>query len=350
MMKKLGIGSQSSQSSSATSTADSATFISALTTDDIPDMRDDSVQLVIPQPKAKQSRDLPPRPKPLKMKIKTQETSFEEPKIYSPPSGATAKSQPIKSPDPSIISSPPSSVSPSDAPSVHVSVYTAQNVEFVATKLASIPHLLVEEILSDSDKLVEDAIDRLARRCRKSDEIRDEAYRAGGHAIIVMVMRRWRDNELIQAGGCRCITNMTCQFPDAKRSFAMIGGVESAIVAMQTYPDSQQVQGYGCGALMNILCGHTDETADVSLAMAHKFVNELDGIAIVVRAMQAFPDDTKIQLGGCGLFQNLAQNKSFIYSMMQEGAVAAVGSSLAAHPSDPNIKKAAGSFMKKVFA
>ena len=71
---------------------------------------------------------------------------------------------------------------------------------------------------------------------------------------------------------------------------------------------------------------------------------------IVVRAMNNFPDDTKIQLGGCGLFQNLAQNKAYIYSMMQEGAVAAVGSSLTAHPSDPNIKKAAGAFMKKVFA
>ena len=100
---------------------------------------------------------------------------------------------------------------------------------------------------------------------------------------------------------------------------------------------------------MNIICGHRSDTMDVGLSMADRFVNELDGIAIVVKAMTKFPKDTKIQLGGCGLFQNLAQNKSYIYSMMQEGAVAAVGSSLTSHPHDPNIKKAAGAFMKRVF-
>lgn len=223
------------------------------------------------------------------------------------------------------------------------------DVDFIAPELTPVVHMLLEEVLSDNDKVVEDAVDRLARRCRKSEEIRDEAYRAGGHAIIIMTMRKWRENEIIQAGGCRCITNMTCQFPDAKKSFSKIGGIESVIVAMQEYPDSLQVQGYGCGALMNIICGHGAETADVALTMADRFVNGLDGIAVVVRAMRSFPEDTKIQLGGCGLFQNLAQNKAYIYSMMQEGAVAAVGASLSAHPNDQNIKKAAGSFMKKVF-
>ncbi|CAB9497071.1 armadillo repeat containing 6 [Seminavis robusta] len=229
---------------------------------------------------------------------------------------------------------------------------TNPNLDFepMAPNLDSIPRLLLEEVLSTNAKVAEDAIDRLARRCRKSAEIREEAFRAGGHAIVIMVMRQWRDNEAIQAGGCRCITNMTCQFPDAKKSFAMIGGVESTLVAMKNYPNSLQVQGYGCGSLMNILCGHTDEGADSSMAMSRRFVNDLNGIAVVVEAMKQFPQDSKIQLGGCGLFQNLAQEKSFVYNMMQAGAVAAVGASLETHPGDPNIKKAAGSFMKKVFA
>ena len=97
--------------------------------------------------------------------------------------------------------------------------------------LDPVPKLLLEELLSNNGKIVEDAVDRLARKCRKSPEIRYEAYRVGGHAAVVIAMRQWRSNETIQAGGCRCITNMTCQLPAAKRSFAMIGGVESVVVA-----------------------------------------------------------------------------------------------------------------------
>jgi hypothetical protein len=347
--KKMGMASkdESSDSESSSGSVDSETFISGLT-DDIPEMRDDSVQLLVPAHRSHQNRDLPPRPKQLQ-KGKTHVTMQIKPQpkeaAASPPTVVTTKTHSSNS-----LTSSPASVEGSGAEnSIVVTVRSATNVEFVSTNLSSLPHLLIEEILNENPNIVSDAIDRLARRCRKSEEIRDEAYRAGGHAIIVMAMRRWRDNELIQAGGCRCMTNMSCQYPDAKRSFAMIGGVESALMSMKTFPDSLQVQGFGCGALMNILCGHSEDKFDVSLKISERFVNQLDGISTVVEAMKRFPEDTKIQLGGCGLFQNLAQNKAFIYSMMQGGAVAAVGASLTSHPSDPSIKKAAGAFMKKVF-
>ena len=382
MFKRMGLGAKddsSTLSSIGSSTADSETFISGLT-EDIPDMRDDSVQLKIPQPKA--PPPLPPKPKPLKMDFRAKkkppaQTTREQPnQLPQPQLLQQPKPEPIvqpadpRTPPPSVITAlksvssskpetvtvtkrAPTTLQLTPAASIHEPDSPTKGfecVDFIVPELDSIPQLLIEEVLNENSSVVEDAVDRLARRCRKSDEMRDEAYRAGGHAVLVMAMRRWRENETIQAGGLRCITNMTCQFPEAKKSFAAVGGVESAIVAMQEYPDSLQVQGYACGALMNILCGHKDDTSDAALTIADRFVNHLNGIPIVVKAMTSFPDDSKIQLGGCGLFQKLADNKAYIYTMMQEGAVAAVGASLTSHPSDPSIKKAAGSFMKKVFA
>ena len=233
----------------------------------------------------------------------------------------------------------------------------------VVPTLEAIPKLLVEGVLHSNQKVVESAIDKLARHCRKSADARRDAYRAGGHAVIVMAMRTWRTSESIQAGGCRCITNMTCQFLQAKKSFAMIGGIESVLVAMRAFPKSQSVQCYGSGALMNMLvCKQSSSSSyeppendsspeDTAATMAERFVRDMDGIASVVAAMKKFPADAKIQLGGCGLFQNLAsQNPEFMKVMMQYGALGAVGASLESHPHDANIKSAAGSFMKKVFS
>ena len=237
----------------------------------------------------------------------------------------------------------------------------------VAPTLDAIPKLLLEGVLHSNAKVVEDAIDKLARHCRKSADARREAYRAGGHAVIVMAMRTWRTSETIQAGGCRCITNMTCQFLQAKKSFATIGGIESVLVAMKSFPKSQPVQCYGCGALMNMLvCKQSSSRSssrspdpspddsspeDTTATMAERFVHDLEGISLVVAAMKEFPTDAKIQLGGCGLFQNLAsQNPDFLKIMMKHGALGAVGASLESHPHDANIKSAAGSFMKKIFS
>jgi len=237
--------------------------------------------------------------------------------------------------------------------------YVEVQLEPVYAPLEAIPKLLLEDVLSNNGKMVEEAMDRLARKCRKSATIREEAYRAGGHAVIVMVMRQWRNNKVIQSGGCRCMTSLTTEMPLAKKSLAMIGGVESVVVAMTRYPESKDVQCHALGALVNMLCAdgqgekdHAGDDAvdDVSLEMSTLFVHKLNGVSMVVDSMKRFPKEAKIQLGGCTLLLNLAREQSFVTTIMQFGAVAAVGASLESHPKDTNIKNAAGSFMKNVFA
>ena len=201
-----------------------------------------------------------------------------------------------------------------------------------------IPRLLFEGMTSQKATTVETAVEGLADIFRLSGGKRVEAYEAGGHAVLITIMKKWMHNESIQTSSCRCIQNMSCTHNEAKESFAAIGGLESILTAMRTFPTSQRVQRSGCGALMNLLSGN-DEESKILQTMSKKFVQEYEGIPLVVNAMRTFPQELKVQLWGNGLFQNLAQTKSFRLDMMRGGAVTAAGASLEGHCDDASIQQ-----------
>ncbi|CAB9497070.1 armadillo repeat containing 6 [Seminavis robusta] len=227
--------------------------------------------------------------------------------------------------------------------------YECSATDPVVVNLDIIPKLLFEGMVSQKATTVENAVENLADIFRLSSEKRIEAYQAGGHAVLVVTMKKWRLNESIQTSSCRCIQNMSCTNAEAKESFAVVGGMEAVLNAMRTFPKSQRVQRSACGALMNLLSGSDEERAILD-AMADKFVKEWDGIALIVAAMRNFPKEVKIQLWGNGLFQNLAQNRNYRMKMMKSGAVTAAGGSLEQHSDDENIKQYASKFLRIMFS
>ena len=219
------------------------------------------------------------------------------------------------------------------------------STDLVVVNLDIIPKLLFEGMVADDAKTVETAVENLADLFRLSADKRMEAHEAGGHAVLVVTMQKWIRNESIQTSSCRCIQNMSCTNTEAKESFACIGGLECIINAMRAYPSSQRVQRSGCGALMNLLSG-SDDDSEMLDAMSQKFVNEYDGIALIVAAMKNYPDEIKIQLWGNGLFQNLAQVKEFRRELMRGGAVTAAGASMEKYPDEGPVLTYAAKFLK----
>jgi len=227
---------------------------------------------------------------------------------------------------------------------------SSMDMDPAVAHLSIIPKLLFEGMVNEKAATVESAVEYLADMFRLSSDKRIESYQAGGHTVLVVTMTKWVANESIQTSSCRCIQNMTCTNAHAKESFAIVGGLEAVVTAMRSFPTSQRVQRSGCGAVMNLLSGHEDEGSHILTNMATRFVNDYDGIALVVKAMQEFPEEVKIQLWGNGLFQNLATHPEFRLPLMKSGAITATGGSLELYSDHELIRQYASKFLKVMFS
>jgi hypothetical protein len=175
------------------------------------------------------------------------------------------------------------------------------------SRLEAIPKILAGELWSEKADVVAAALEKLADLCFHSDleknveeQNRTALREFGGHLAIVVAMKKWMRDAMVQAAGCRALQNAGIVEDADSEAFhdlaVQVGALDTVLAAMKNYPTDEKVQKYGCGALLNL--GWYLHNAEI-------VVFELGGIAAFLNAMIAFPTIVSIQRRGCAFLKNL---------------------------------------------
>ena len=123
----------------------------------------------------------------------------------------------------------------------------------------------------------------------------------GGIAVVVIAMRRYGDNVLIQETGCAALCNLTLGCTAIQTKIVSEGGIVAVVTAMRQHGENVEVQKWGCGALRNLTPKSVDNRAKVVAA---------GGVDTVLSAMQRHEANPHIQEQGCWALKNFTLSNS----------------------------------------
>jgi hypothetical protein len=223
------------------------------------------------------------------------------------------------------------------------------------------PKILFEGLQSENPGTVARATQELDDLLNILPPLREQLHKdfldLGGHATIVLTMRKWPGNAKILSGLCLCVGRMVMLHDgengdgtDANlvSSFVKMGGVHTLCQALVAFADTASVQSNGMLALAK-LCGNCE--AESSGRVVKLFVGELQGVSLVSKAMKAFPDEELVQENGCWLLNNLCRSGGHEEaSVIKSKALMVVAASIQRFPDNVNIEKDAGNLMKAVLS
>lgn len=176
-----------------------------------------------------------------------------------------------------------------------------------------------------------------------SEQNRREAYDLGAHIMALMAMRKWPLNEKVQLYACSFITLLAKREQKGYRmAFVQAGGFHTIVKALQTFPEEKCLQSSGFRAIYNLI--HDD------FDYLHKFVNQMDGIQVLLRPMTKYTDHTCLLTACCAVFGLLAKEPEFRGPLKAAGVVSAVAMISEKHVDNRGIQTHAGIFMKRVYS
>lgn len=229
---------------------------------------------------------------------------------------------------------PPPSNSSSTTPSV-----TQPNLD-------EIPRLILVDLQKDNLEEIEQALKNLRQRINHGsdvsrEEMRKDALLVGAPGVIIRNMQRWRRCPSIQVYGCQCLTNLSYSVLERKIAVVNSGGVEAMVDAMKSLPEYLAVQHSAINALANILSRLPDVTK--------RFVEEWQGLELIVRAQKRFLHDVGMQRSCCRIFFNLAFDSDIKEELYKAGAISSVGIAIEHHSEDVEVRRLGTKFMNKLF-
>lgn len=210
------------------------------------------------------------------------------------------------------------------------------------------PKLLVD-LQSEDPNIVVDTLRRLkalfdVEDVAESTKHRKLATGLGTATIIVIIMRKFQMNEPIQELSFDCLSSLTFETKIARVAFAQMGGVEAVVSAIWMFPDSVLVLDCGFCIIMNAL---SDDDQDGE-SIAKLFVEQLDGLPLIHKAMKNFPECASLQGSCCGLLNNLAVRKTFHKAIHESGAIVTVGAALHSHMRNEKVREGANAFLNVI--
>jgi len=224
----------------------------------------------------------------------------------------------------------------------------AQASTTVKAELGDIQKLIMEDLSSNDANIVKKTLTELANSClnneKGSDTNRKAIFNAGGHALIVLAMKKWHDNFLIQAEACRALQNISCfvSHETVVVPIVSIGGIEAVLSSMKTFPDVQSVQRSGCGALIVFICNKEDS--------AKHLVLKLGELSTVINAMKAFPNNVDIQKCVCMMLYEISRWSETKTGIGKAGGIVAIASAIENHPDSDDVQKCARKAMQNLFS
>ncbi|CAB9507579.1 ARM [Seminavis robusta] len=270
-----------------------------------------------------------------------------------PPSKSRSKRHRLSAEDtkPEVVESSPIVVQPSEEP--------ASEQFIVAPKLDEIPQLLFVELQKGKPEDVVEALNRIhdLYYLGDKDDINDPGMknwentrRLGPIGIVVMIMRRWSPNHDIQNMSCSALCNLLYDRSTAKMALVQCGGVEAVTSAMKNFPQSEDLQTNACNTLRNTFINLTTNPKVVK-DCACCFVEELEGVDLLVKTMKEFPDNTSILEDCCMVFNNLAACfKQHQDIFIDAGVVEAVAAVQKKHSNNKDLKEGTKQFMSVMFS
>ncbi|CAB9530185.1 unknown protein [Seminavis robusta] len=175
-------------------------------------------------------------------------------------------------------------------------------------------------------------------------------------------MMKWYDDTKIQHFSLGCLALFLYDSWEGSLEVNKIHGIQAIVRAMRSFPRSEDVQESAMLALANGIVTDEDIDYDVGTTddfkeelkvatreMSKLFVEELDGIALVVNAMTAFPNHQDVQMSGCSLLAKLSHREEFFETMKNTRAVGVVGMILGNFAGDVELIGKATRFMVNVW-
>ena len=208
--------------------------------------------------------------------------------------------------------------------------------------------ILIEDLQKTDSALVAAGLEKLLTLLGKKNGARKyqkRAYSLGAHTIVSLVMKRWPSIETIQASGCQCLGYLAYYktLPAVR-----CGCVEAIVYAMKAYPNSPLVQSGGCCVLMNTISGC--ETKHIVIKrVTYRFVKEMDGIPLVLKALEKFSDDEDVRQCGLGVFVNLSLDSLLQDPLKKAGVLMAALGVLNKYPDDELVKEFNKNIVSNIF-
>jgi len=230
----------------------------------------------------------------------------------------------------------------------------AAAADVAVPEYGEIPALLLVEMQKDNCVDVCKAVEALSdlisvdedneARYKKN---RADATRFGAIAIILVLMtKRWPKNEKLQISCSFFLAEFSFENTnDFTNTLVELGGIEAIVNALRAFPSPScwMVQCNCCSALANL-------SQNWETSAAERFVNDLEGIALVVNVMRSTcRDEANAFANACELFSNLAAKKAeFRTKLTAAGALGIMATALEKHSDNPEVKKYAHQMMKNM--
>jgi hypothetical protein len=157
--------------------------------------------------------------------------------------------------------------------------------------------------------------------------------RAGGHAVILSVLKRHEKYARVQSTGMRALQNLSCGIGnDIEARMVEAYAVETVSQAMKRFPEDESVQRCGCGLFANLswVC-----------SSAKKRIIAEGGVSVIVSAMKNHPDSKKLQFWGCKVLDNMKGSPEGKAAVLDAGGCSAIFAAVENHRNDEEIVKAA---------
>jgi len=219
----------------------------------------------------------------------------------------------------------------------------------------SVLQLVTEDLMSEKWKLVDCALFRLLELCC-NDDMKQETeqqlhhatanrirfIKAGGHALIVGVMKKFGHIADIQATACRFIQNFLCR--DREGAFSellgSVDGIERIMDALQRFITSAEnsnsdnvdarVHRYACGALTALVCS--------SMKMVQRLMNKPGNLRVFLDAMKVNMENNKEATGICRVLHFISTSAQFCNEIAATGGMEEIAREMRQYPQKQDVQ------------
>jgi hypothetical protein len=219
---------------------------------------------------------------------------------------------------------------------------------FHAKMVSPLPAYILAGLLAESPLVVEEASFEIGNATIGSNHVCKAFHEVRGHDLMMLVLLKWPCHEAIQAQCYRALASVaecTPAFRNALRSKKR--WLEITVGSLVRFQSSAQVQLFGSSLISNLVVV-SREGQDKPHKQKEHFVNELQGIDLIVAAITTFPDYAQIQATSCRILCRLISEPSCELAslLVSSGAVVAVEHTLRKAAAGSEVHKIASAFMK----
>lgn len=185
-------------------------------------------------------------------------------------------------------------------------------IDILPTSFEKVALVLMRDVWSDEEESVGRALNSLlvyADETRETD-FNSEFRAAGGHALIVHLMARWRRSKKIQY---LCFQILGLLPLKLQKHAVSLGALESILFAMKSFANDENLVQNALFALYHLCAKHTSNMT--------RLVERLDALPSIFEAMQRFQESEMTQYWGCRLLEAISKKNQFSHAIVMSGGL-----------------------------